>query len=261
PSGAPGITAGPDGAIWFTEANNNIGRMTTAGVVTHEFSIPTADSGAGYITAGPDGALWFVETAANKIGRITTAGVIMEFPVPTANSGLEGIAAGPDGALWFAEQFGNKIGRITTAGMITEFLVPTTKSNPTGIAAGPDGSLWFTENTANKIGGLSIPTLQVYPAKDIAASGTQVEAFSPASSQYQLTSTVDSLNYSITGISVWLNASFTSGTATTSPVTVNFTLFNPGSRNPGTYTAIIAFTNTSYGLGNTTRTATLVVNA
>ena len=31
-----GITAGPDGALWFTNiANNSIGRISTAGVVTN----------------------------------------------------------------------------------------------------------------------------------------------------------------------------------------------------------------------------------
>jgi streptogramin lyase len=29
-----GIAAGPDGALWFTNGNNSIGRITTAGVVT-----------------------------------------------------------------------------------------------------------------------------------------------------------------------------------------------------------------------------------
>lgn len=34
-----GITAGPDGNLWFTENNgNNIGRITTTGVIT-EFAI------------------------------------------------------------------------------------------------------------------------------------------------------------------------------------------------------------------------------
>ena len=45
PAGVPdGITAGPDGALWFIEyAGNKIGRITTAGVIT-EFPIPTANS-------------------------------------------------------------------------------------------------------------------------------------------------------------------------------------------------------------------------
>jgi virginiamycin B lyase len=133
------ITAGPDGALWFTEnAGNQIGRITTAGVITDEFPIPTTNSQPLGITAGPDGALWFTEGAASKIGRITTAGVITnEFPIPTVDSKPEFITAGPDGALWFTEQSANKIGRITTAGVITnEFPIPTANSQPRGITTG-----------------------------------------------------------------------------------------------------------------------------
>ena len=39
-----GITAGPDGALWFTEfAGNKIGRITTEGGIT-EFTIPYVHS-------------------------------------------------------------------------------------------------------------------------------------------------------------------------------------------------------------------------
>src|SRR5258707_1100994 len=125
-----GITAGPDGALWFIERSaNKIGRITTAGVVTNEFPIPTAASQPALITTGPDGALWFIEQSANKIGRITTAGVITEFPIPTANSDAFIITTGPDGALWFTERSANKIGRITTARVVTnEFPIPTANS-------------------------------------------------------------------------------------------------------------------------------------
>jgi hypothetical protein len=109
----------------------------------------------------------------------------------------------------------------------------------------------------------SAGALVVFPTTNIVASGTQGEAFSPASFQYQLSSTLGSVNYaiSVTPPAPWLNASFPSGTATTSPVTVTFSLINPGALNPGTYTSTIAFTNTSNGQGNTTRTATLTVDA
>jgi hypothetical protein len=65
----------------------------------------------------------------------------------------------------------------------------------------------------------SAGTLQVSPASNIVAWGTQGEVFSPASFQFQLTSTIGSVNYLISGIPTWLNANFTSGTATTTPVT------------------------------------------
>jgi streptogramin lyase len=148
-----GITAGPDGALWFTEpAANNIGRITTTGVVT-AYPIPAVDSQPHWITVGPDGALWFTESSpsGNSIGRITTAGVITEYALPNANSGPFGITLGSDGALWFTEFDGNRIGRITTTGVIAEYAVPA-GSGANGIAAGPDGALWFTEYYGNNIG-------------------------------------------------------------------------------------------------------------
>jgi len=69
------ITAGPDGNLWFTEFGaNNIGRITTSGVVTGEFPIPTAASEPEGITAGPahTASIWFTEFVGNKIGKITT---------------------------------------------------------------------------------------------------------------------------------------------------------------------------------------------
>src|ERR1700722_12762318 len=54
------ITAGPDGALWFTENNGSrIGRITTTGIFT-QFSINSNSSRSGSavtrgITAGPDG--------------------------------------------------------------------------------------------------------------------------------------------------------------------------------------------------------------
>jgi hypothetical protein len=68
-----GITAGPDGNIWFTEAHaNKIGRITPAGIIT-EFTVPTANSGPRGITAGPDGNIWFTESFSNTIGQIVIA--------------------------------------------------------------------------------------------------------------------------------------------------------------------------------------------
>src|SRR5258708_13855861 len=98
------ITAGPDGAVWFTEI------------------IPNAQNGNVTITG--------------KIGRITPAGHISEFPL-SSNSYARGITAGPDGNLWFTEP--GKIGRITPAGQISEFSLPSdTFAND--ITTGPAGA-------------------------------------------------------------------------------------------------------------------------
>jgi streptogramin lyase len=147
-----GITAGPDGNLWFTERDGNrVGKITPAGVITG-FALPTAGSGPLGITSGPDGNLWFTERDGNRIGRITPAGVITEFALPTAGSGPFGITTGPDGNLWFTERDGDRIGYITPAGAITEFPLSAAGSAPTGLVSGPDGNLWFTETGGNRIG-------------------------------------------------------------------------------------------------------------
>ncbi len=74
--GLTAIVTGPDGNLWFTDANEVQGQF-------------------------------------GKIGRITTAGVIKEFPLPTPNSLPIAIASGADGNIWFVESLNNKIGRIT----------------------------------------------------------------------------------------------------------------------------------------------------
>jgi virginiamycin B lyase len=150
-SSPEGITAGPDGALWFTnEMNNTIGRVTTGGAVTNYTG---AGSPVG-IAAGPDGALWFTnfgnKGGTGSIGRITTAGAVTDYTGTGVNAPV-GIAAGPDGALWFTNFGNNSIGRITTGGVVTNF-TGTGISGPGGITAGPDGALWFTNLGNNSIG-------------------------------------------------------------------------------------------------------------
>src|SRR5262245_36210390 len=175
-SAPSGIVDGPDGNLWFTEANaGKIGRITPGGVVT-EFLIPTPGSSPLSIVVGSDGNLWFTEVNAFQIGRITTSGVVTEFPLPSTGFKPISITAGPDGALWFTEMnannpstdlpisqppvfeptshpiFGGKVGRISTAGAVTEFAIPTgadPNGTPNGITSGPDGNLWFTERNSS----------------------------------------------------------------------------------------------------------------
>ena len=153
---ATGITVGPDGALWFGGVPDEVGRITTAGVVTElaAGSGTTPDA----ITTGPDGALWFTGSS-NQVGRITTAGVVTEysapgaFPIgPAVPSESQAIMVGPDGALWFTDE-GGTIGRMTTAGAFTMFSVPGSFAQITGLVQGPDGNLWFTEQEDGTTGG------------------------------------------------------------------------------------------------------------
>lgn len=168
PSGAfvPGITAGPDGAMWFTENNtSDIGRISTNGAVT-EYSAPQANRG---IVAGPDRALWYA--ASNAIVRLTTSGTVTEYSLP---SGADNVGSswtlGRNGALWTTgyrlavgyDTLGYQqatIADITTTGTVTAYAlatpspIPSTPpnspyytftNNTTSITTGSDGALWFT---------------------------------------------------------------------------------------------------------------------
>jgi streptogramin lyase len=149
PATLAAITVGPDSALWFTGVPGEVGRITTAGVVT-EFKVPDIYGSVqvlGAITTGPDGALWFAG-APGQVGRITTAGVVTGFALPSDSSGdaptPAKISPGPDGALWFTGVPG-KVSRITTAGVVTEFAVPGNAATIADLTSGPDGKLWLTE--------------------------------------------------------------------------------------------------------------------
>ena len=99
-----GITLGPDGNMWFTEAAaNQIGRIDLKGNIT-EFVVPQPLSSPVDIVAGADGALWFTEESGfpEGIGRVTTGGVFTGF-APNCGGGQpcsltpRGIAATADG--------------------------------------------------------------------------------------------------------------------------------------------------------------------
>jgi streptogramin lyase len=143
PSEPVGITAGSDGALWFSEDNLNVGRITLAGAISQFPLLPGSCADATGITSAPDGNVWFTDAnCRSMIGKVTPAGVVTEYPLSNALVVPAGIAAGPDNNLWFTESNANKIGRITASGSITEF---ATSAEPGSIVAGPDGALWFTE--------------------------------------------------------------------------------------------------------------------
>jgi streptogramin lyase len=146
-----GITAGPDGAVWFTNGNA-IGRITTGGAIT-SYPVPGTFSAPTAITTGPDGALWFTNPNDNAIGRITTGGAITRHPASTGPAIGDVITTGPDGAVWFTYRTGN-VGRITTGGTVTTYTANEGSliNGGGGMTAGPDGALWFTENRGSAIG-------------------------------------------------------------------------------------------------------------
>ncbi len=173
-----GITAGPDGNIWFTEERGDkIGMINPATDAISEFAVPTPNALPARIAVGPDGNLWFTEMGAKQIGMINPAtDAISEFSVPFEPFA---ITAGPDGNLWFTDagyvqtvgpdgmlmmtpDQGNLIGMFNpTTHAVSEFAVPTLDPLFGAITTGPDGNLWFTEADGNKIGSINPTTYDI----------------------------------------------------------------------------------------------------
>jgi virginiamycin B lyase len=88
------ITAGADGALWFTESGaDQVGRITTAGVIT-EYTAPSNTGGyTSQIVTGPDGSLWFNNGFA--ITKVTTQGVITQYKPNLGNQLLYAMGVGP----------------------------------------------------------------------------------------------------------------------------------------------------------------------
>jgi virginiamycin B lyase len=156
---AVSITAGPDGAMWFSELNragrNKLGRLTMDGRYS-EFAVPGDRYGLFALTAGADGALWFL--SGDAVGRLTTSGTYSEHALPRGNH-PHGLTAGPDGAIWITQSVGKdrmvasktlrvvrKIGRISSTGAYSEFALPPGELGPEQITTGADGALWFAQH-------------------------------------------------------------------------------------------------------------------
>src|SRR5215471_13079191 len=95
-----GITLGPDGNMWFTEASGfpeGIGRVTTSGVFTGFVpkcaggqpcvvgGIPVNSLTPTGIAATPDGLIWFTDRGFNSIVKLDPATEIMTFFVIPSN--------------------------------------------------------------------------------------------------------------------------------------------------------------------------------
>jgi streptogramin lyase len=145
-----GITAGPDGNVWFTDTSTGkAGKITSTGTVTEYATEKDEPEG---ITTGPDGNLWFVEHSIRHVNHMTTSGALTVYTLTRTGTYNVGIATGPDGNLWFTESESGYIAKITTKNeVLGEYALPA-GSKPYGIVVGPDKNLWFTEYGTNKIG-------------------------------------------------------------------------------------------------------------
>ncbi|HEY5332222.1 MAG TPA: hypothetical protein VIJ21_01635 [Solirubrobacterales bacterium] len=150
--GIGGLTAGPEGGMYFTEpAANRVGRLTPDGLFGG-FTVSTPEARPTGIVAAPGGYLWVSLEAAGKVVRLGPTGLANEIPLP---AGLEpaAIALGADAAAWTVDSGTGTVTRISASpGRTISFPISeaSTKFSPrttfSDIVAGPDGKLWLSQS-------------------------------------------------------------------------------------------------------------------
>ena len=163
--------AGPDGALWFSEAGaGKLGRITTAGAIT-EYDVPGDDPLPGAIVPGPDGALYVAERNDNVISRVTPDGTFTdEYALPREFADPVSMVEGVDGALYISEFSSGVVSRMTFDGTFTKAHRIPGGSNGTIISA-PDGALWIGQGGRGRVSRLDLGL--DYP---VTAEGTTFEA-------------------------------------------------------------------------------------
>jgi virginiamycin B lyase len=156
-SNPQGIASGPNGLLWFTEANvAKIGQIALSTTGFTEFTLGNKQARPQGITLGSDGNMWVTDPGTDSIWRINQVGAASQFPIAAGARPL-GITNGPDGALWFTEPGRNRIGRISIEGTkYTEYGVKSPNSGLEQIVEASDNALWFTESTAKKLGRIQV---------------------------------------------------------------------------------------------------------
>ncbi len=237
--------------ITFTNTTNGKGtqqRTVTLVVQSHVLKVTPS---ANIFSSGPQGGPF---SPSSFVYKLTGA----------AGSVLYTISGIPD---WLTAS--PTSGTATAAGVNVTFKVD---DSALGLAPGTHQAIITFTNKTNGIGTqtrtarLAVTTsplkLVVIPTADFNASGKEGGPFSPSAKDYSLRTTSGNVNFTITGVPAWLTPSVTSGTASTTPRTLRFTINSTAnSLSAGKQTATIQFVNTTNGRGNQSRKATLTITA
>ena len=113
------MIAGPDGALWFSEDAQMIGRITTAGVYTeYPLDHPTDTA---CLAAGANGKVWIAEEGF--IAQVSSTGQMKDHPVPALSAIGLGCLAAKGKLMWFTT--GNGVGHMSAGGAYATFASPS----------------------------------------------------------------------------------------------------------------------------------------
>jgi hypothetical protein len=272
------------GGVWTQQGSKLVG-SDAVGPPGLGYSVALSADGNTAIVGGPfdepEGAAWvytrsgavWTQQGSKLVGSGAVGRGVLGSSVALSGDGNTAIAGSysdnsdigaawvftRNGAVW-TQQSSKLVGTGTVVPSDQGSSVALSGDGNTAIMGGPldnsqAGAVWVFVQSP-------VPSLQVAPTTDMVASGNQGGPFTPPSFQYQVSATVGSINYSISGYPNWLTPSSTMGTASTIATNVTFTVnTHANSLAVGTYgPTTITFTNTDTGQTQM-RSATLTVNA
>jgi streptogramin lyase len=180
-----GITTGPDGNLWYTDAGENLsanapapamqaGRFNPGNSALDLYGNGERGSIPAAVTTGPDGNLWFADVgaSANDVWALTPQGTVPAgYPsqfgiknppgVAPPLAGPSGIVTGPDNKVWFTEFGAGALGRIDPHGGAcdssktdpceTDFHLPGGLASPTATTTVTDQPLGLTADRTRNL--------------------------------------------------------------------------------------------------------------
>ncbi|WP_345761794.1 cell wall-binding repeat-containing protein [Diaminobutyricibacter sp. McL0608] len=137
-----GISAGPDGTMWFIGAQGGVLRISASGGMT-AFSTPQITES----TFSSDGTLWF--GADTTLGWISPSQVSAVAGTAAISEAGHSMIVAVDGSVWFAD--GGGVGEITPSHVVSEFEPPGSSYIASNLVQGSDGNIWFEWATLGKV--------------------------------------------------------------------------------------------------------------
>ena len=165
-----GITVGPDGMIWFTDATEN--KIRTLDPETGEFNefLQLEDDSLPWdLKFDNEGTLWFTEFGRSFLTsvQINDVNSLTEYRIPSNISSPSYFEFDKDGNIWLVESGPGILTKFDTyTHEFTQFILPSDgvgseTVNPIGLAIDNDGNIWYSQFRTSLIGKLNPNTNEI----------------------------------------------------------------------------------------------------